>query len=134
LDREEVNNCLVDFRDLHEDVLLNKFDVQSLPACFSLVNESKILAGGEPKKSDATNLNRNNPKNGGSKHKSGSNGNKNKSGKKRCGAVENKDQVTEFKMTENETWEKFQGKCVEYQAKFKDTYMCPHFHTKEFAM
>jgi hypothetical protein len=33
-------------------------------------------------------------------------------------------------MTEHETWEKFQGKCVEYRAKFKDTYMCPRFHTK----
>ncbi len=106
MDREDVNNCLVDFRDLHEDVLLNKFNVQSLPACFSLVNDSKIPAGGEPKKLDATNLDGNNPKNGGSKLKLGSNGNKNESGKKQFGAVKNKDQVPEFKMMKNETWEK----------------------------
>jgi hypothetical protein len=130
LDREDVNNCLVDFRDLHEDVLLHKFNVQSLLACFSLVNDSEIPAGGEPKKLDATNLNENNPKNGGGKRKSGSKGCKNESGKKQFGAVENKDQVSEFKMTKNETWEKFQGKCVEYRAKFKDTYMCPRFYTK----
>jgi hypothetical protein len=77
LDREDVNNRLVDFRDLHEDVLLNKFNIQSLPACFFLVNNSKIPARGEPKMSDATNLNGNNPKNGGGKRKSGSNGNEN---------------------------------------------------------
>jgi hypothetical protein len=113
LDREDVNNRLVDFRDLYEDVLLNKFIVRSPPACFSLVNGSKLPARGEPKTSNATNLNGNNPQNGGGKCKSGSNGNKSKSGKKRFGAVENKDQVPE-KMTENEAREKIRGKCVEY--------------------
>jgi hypothetical protein len=82
LDREDINNCLVDFIDLHEDVLLNKFNVQSLPASFSLVKDSKFPAGGEPKTLDATNLNGYNPRNGGGKHKSGSSGNKRESGKK----------------------------------------------------
>ena len=32
LDREDVNNRIVDFGDLHEDILLDKFNVKSLPA------------------------------------------------------------------------------------------------------
>ncbi len=60
------------------------------------------------------NPNGNNPKNGGGKCKPGNEGNKSEGGKKKPGPVENKDQVPEFKMKENETWDKFQGKCVEY--------------------
>ncbi len=71
LDREDVNNRLIDFRDLHEDVLLHKFNVQSLPACFSLVDNSKISAGGDTKLSNATNPGENNNKKEGSKCKSG---------------------------------------------------------------
>jgi hypothetical protein len=113
LDREDVNNHLVDFRDLHKDVLLHKFNVQSLPACFSLVDDSKISAGGDTKLSDATNPGGNNNKKEGSKRKSGNEDNENKGNKKRFGVVENKDQVPEFKMMEGEKWGKFQGKCTE---------------------
>jgi hypothetical protein len=130
LDREDVNNRLVDFRDLHKDVLLHKFNVQSLPACFSLVDGSKISAGGDTKLSDATNPGGNNNKKEGSKCKSGNENNKNESNKKRFGLVETKDQVPEFKMMVGEKWEKFQGKCNESREKFKDTFMCPCFHTK----
>ncbi len=131
LDREDVNNHLVDFRYLHKDVLLHKFNVQSLAACFSLVDNSKISAGGDTKlSSDATNPGGNNTKKEGSKHKSGNEDNENKGNKKRFGFVENKDQVPEFKMMEGDKWEKFQGKCIESQVKFKDTFMCPRFHTK----
>ncbi len=44
--------------------------------------------------------------------------------------VKNKDQVSEFKMKEGETWEKFQGKCIDFWAKLKDTIMYPRFHMK----
>jgi hypothetical protein len=113
LDREDVNNRLVDFRDLHKEVLLYKFNVQSLSACFSLVDKNKNPAGVETTTLNTNNQNGNNPENGGGKCKSGNKGNKRKGGKKRHGPVENKDQIPEFKMTENKTWDKFQGKCVE---------------------
>ncbi len=112
LDREDVNNHLVDFRDLHEDVLLHKFNVQSLPACFSLVDDSKISAGGDTTLSDATNPGGNNNKKEGSKRKSGNKDNEIKGNKKKFGLVKNNDQVPEFKMMEGEKWEKFQGKCI----------------------
>jgi hypothetical protein len=113
LDRENFNNCLVDFRDLHKDILLHKFNDQSLLACFSLVDGSKISAGGDTKLLDATNPGGNNTKKEGSKRKSGNEDNENKGNKKRFGLVENKVQVPEFKMMEGEKWEKFQGKCIE---------------------
>ena len=122
MDREDVNNRPVNFRDLHEDILIHKFNVQSLLACFSLVDGSKNPAGGE-KKLDTNNPNGNNPKNGGGKCKSGNEGNKNEGEKERPGPIENKDQVPEFKMTKNETLQKIQGKCVISRAKFKDTCM-----------
>ncbi len=98
---------------LHKDVFLHKFNVQSLPACFSLVDDSKISAGGDAKLSDATNPGGNNNKKEGSKRKSGNEDNENNENKKRFGLVENKDQVPEFEMMEEEKWEKFQGKCIE---------------------
>jgi hypothetical protein len=130
LDREDVNNRLVDFRDLHEDILLHKFNVKSLPACFSMVDESKTPAGGDTQKLDQTG--NNDTKKGSGKRKGGKEGEENDSGKKRSGAVENKDQFPEFKMKEGKKWENFQGKCVEHHAKFKDTFLCPRFHTKGF--
>ncbi len=130
MDREDVNNCLVHFRDLHKDVLLHQYNVQSLLACFSLVGDSKISAGGDTKLLDATNPGGNNTKKEGSKCKSSNEDNENESNKKRFGLVKNKDQVPEFKMIEGEKWEKFQGKCIESRAKFKDTFMCPCFLTK----
>ncbi len=99
-----LQKSLVDFRDLHEDVLLHKFNVQSLLAWFSLVEDSKISAGGDTKLSDATNPGGNNTKKEGSKRKSGNEDNENKGNKKRFGPVENKDQVPEFKMMEGEKW------------------------------
>jgi hypothetical protein len=131
LDKEDVDDCLVNFRDLHEDILLHKFNVQSILTCFSLVDESKKSSRRIKKTLDINNPNGNNPKNGGGKCKSGNDGDKNEGKKKRTGTIENKEQVPEFKMKENETWKKYQGKCIESQAKFKDTYMCPHFHTTE---
>ncbi len=100
MDREDVNNRLIDFRDLHEDVLLHKFNIQSLRACFSLVDDSKISAEGDIKLLDAINPGGNNNKKEGSKCKSGNEDNENKGTKKRFGLVKNKDQVPEFKMME----------------------------------
>ena len=53
----------------------------------------------------------------------------------KCGAnrLVNSDQIPEFKMKENETWENtFQGKCVDKRVKYLGTYMCPRFHTRGF--
>ena len=130
LDREDVNNRLVDFRELHEDVLLNKFNVKSLPACFSMVSTDKTPVTGDTKTLDTSN--NDDTKKGGGKRKGGKEGDENDSGKRRSGVVENKDQVPEFKMAEGKKRESFQGKCVEHRAKYKDTFMCPRFHTKGF--
>jgi hypothetical protein len=83
VDREDVNNCLVNFRDLHKDILLHKINVQSLPACFSLVNKNKTPTGEEKKMLDTNSPNGNNPKHGGGKRKFGNDGNKNEGEKKR---------------------------------------------------
>jgi hypothetical protein len=90
LDREDVNNCLVDFRVLHKVVLLHKVNVQSLLACVSLVDDSKISAGGDTKLSDATNPGGNNNKKEGSKCKSGNEDNETEGNKKRFGLVKKK--------------------------------------------
>ncbi len=37
LDQEDVNNQIVDFNDLHKDVIHQKFNVAALPASFSVV-------------------------------------------------------------------------------------------------
>ena len=50
LNREDVNNRLVDFRDLHEVVLLHKFNNKPLPACFSMVDANKTTTEGDTKK------------------------------------------------------------------------------------
>jgi hypothetical protein len=129
LDGEDVNNRIVNFRNLHEDILLHKFNSKSLPACFSMVDVTTSTAGGNPK-SDQTGDN--DTKKGGGKRKGSKDGEENEGGKKRSGSVKNKDQVPEFKMKADEKWESFQGKCIKHRAKFKDTYMCPRFHTKGF--
>ena len=95
-----------------------------------MVDMNKTTAGGDTKKSDKTGDD--DTQKGGGKHKGGKDGEENDSGKRQSGSVENKDQAPEFKIKEDEKWENFQGKCVEHRAKFKDTYMCPHFHTKGF--
>jgi hypothetical protein len=41
LDREDVNNRLIEFGEIHDDVIFNKFNVASLPASFTLVNKLK---------------------------------------------------------------------------------------------
>jgi len=130
LDREDVNNRLVDFRDLHEDVLLHKFNVKSLPACFLMAKTDNTPAdGGGTKSAKSSDEDK---KKGENKQKGGRESKAHENGTKRSGTVENKDQVPEFKMKDGETWENFQGKCVEHRAKYKDTFMCPRFHTKGF--
>ncbi len=65
------------------------------------------------------------------KHKSG-NECKDKDGskKKAFGLIKNKDKVSELKMKEGESWEKFQGKCTNFCTKFKNNIMCLRFYTK----
>ena len=95
-----------------------------------MVDANKTTAGGNTKTLDKTG--NDDTKKGGGKRKDGEGGEENNSGKKRSGSVENKDHAPEFKMKEGKKWENFQGKCVEHRAKFKDTYLCPRFHTKGF--
>jgi len=80
LDREDVNNRLVDFRDLHEDVLLHKFNVKSLPACFSMAVEDKTSVEGDARASEDSG--NDNPKRGGGKRKGGKSGDDNDAGMK----------------------------------------------------
>jgi hypothetical protein len=41
LDREDVNNQLIKFGEIHKNVIFNKFNNASLPASFTLVNKVK---------------------------------------------------------------------------------------------
>jgi hypothetical protein len=100
LDREDVNNRLIEFGEIHDDVIFNKFNVASLPASFTLVNKVKKTgkenAGINPK----VTLKPNNEKNprGIGKCKGGNEGKGEDDGKKEAfGLIKNKDQVPEFK-------------------------------------
>ncbi len=44
--------------------------------------------------------------------------------------VEKNNKIAEFKMKEEEIWEKFQGKCIDFHIKLGANIMCPRFHTK----
>jgi hypothetical protein len=44
--------------------------------------------------------------------------------------VENTNQIAEFKMKEEETWEKFQEKCINFCIKLGTNIMCPRLHMK----
>ena len=78
LHREDVNNRIVDFCDLHEDILLHKFNVKSLPACFSMVDATTSTAGGDPKPDQTGD---NDTKKGGGKCKGSKDGKENEGGK-----------------------------------------------------
>ncbi len=41
LDREDVNNRLIKFGEIQDNVIFNKFNIASLPASFTLVNKVK---------------------------------------------------------------------------------------------
>jgi hypothetical protein len=74
-------------------------------------------------------------RNGGKgKRKRGANGNnkEQQNGKKKLAQrITNNNQVKEFKMAKDKTWEgTFQGKCPESQVKWMGAFMCPCYHTK----
>ncbi len=133
LDREVVNNQLIEFGEIHDNAIFTKFNVASLSASFTLVNKVKKTGKDDAVIDPKVTLKLNNKKYPCSKGKRrGGNEGKEEDGgeKKAFGLIKNKDQVPEFKMKDRESWEKFQGKCTDFHAKLKDTIMCPRFHTK----
>ncbi len=121
-DREDVDKRVINFDDLHMNILLFQFSIV-LPPTF---HTSTKLKGKE-----------NNPDkgNGGKKGKQGekrkSKNGKEGGGKKKSNKLINSDQLPEFKMKEGKTWEKtFQGKCADNRAKFRRSFMCPRYHMK----
>jgi hypothetical protein len=47
LDRENVDNQLIEFGAIHEGVIFNKFNISSLPASFTLVDKVESAGGGD---------------------------------------------------------------------------------------
>ncbi len=80
LDQEDVNNQIIDFNDLHKDVILQKFNVAALPASFSVV-ELTTKSNNEPDQKKKSNDMSNNAENKKGKRKNGGEGGNNK-GKK----------------------------------------------------
>jgi hypothetical protein len=114
LDREDVDQRVIDFDGLNLDVLLYRFQMD-LPLIF----HKKLDDSNEPAKKG--------------KRKGGSNGNEEepRNNQKKSSKVFNDNQIKEFKMAEGETWEEtFQGKCPEKRVKWMGTYVCPRYHTK----
>jgi hypothetical protein len=89
LDREDVDQRVIDFDGLNLDILLYRFQMD-LPPIF----HKKLDDRDEPAKKG--------------KRKGGSNGNKEepRNNQKKSSKVFNDDQIKEFKMAEGETWEK----------------------------
>jgi hypothetical protein len=96
LDREDINNRIVDFGSLHKDILLQKFNVKSLPARFTLVDDGKATTGKDMKMPGKQDDN-NSAKTGRGKKIGGKDGDENKGSKKRSGAIDNKDHLLSSK-------------------------------------
>jgi hypothetical protein len=114
LDREDVDQRVIDFDGLNLDVLMYRFQMD-LPPIF----HKKLDDSNEPAKKG--------------KRKGGSNGNEEepRNNQKKSSKVFNDDQIEEFKMAEGKTWEEiFQGKCPKKRVKWMGTYVCPRYHTK----
>jgi hypothetical protein len=62
LDREDVNNQIIDFNDLHKDILLQKFNVATLPASYSVV-EPTTKSNNKPDQKKKSNNTLNNAEN-----------------------------------------------------------------------
>jgi hypothetical protein len=122
-DREDVDERFINFEDLHMNILLSRFNM-TLPSNFHKKEaDSKPTSGKE---------NDPNKKAGKGKRK-GEGKDEEKENKRGANKLVNSDQVPEFKMKENETWEKtFQGKCADKRVKLHGTFMCPRFHTRGF--
>jgi hypothetical protein len=100
LDREDVNNWLIKFGTIHNNVIFNKFNFASLPASFTLVNKVKKTGEEDAAIDPKVTLKPNNEKNPCRKgrHKGGDEGKEEDGGKKKAfGLIKNKDQVPEFK-------------------------------------
>jgi hypothetical protein len=93
------------------------------------VVEPTTKSNNEPDQKKKSKKTLNNAENKKRKCKNGGEGG-NKEGKEKYSSVENTDQNAEFKMKEGETWEKFQGKCINFRVKLGTNIMGPRFHTK----
>jgi hypothetical protein len=128
LNQEDMCNRIIYFNDIHKDVILRKINLAALPASFSVV-EPTTKSNDKPDQKKKSNDTLNNAENKKGKHKNGGEGG-NEEGKKKYPSVESTDQIAEFKMKEGETWEKFQGKCIDIHVKLGTIIMCSRFHTK----
>ncbi len=127
LNRDAANTRLISFRDVHEDVILQKFNVQSLLACFSLTS----LTIDEARKSGRADPTPKVPKNpkiqlmttritAKEKGKEAMTTKTINPRRKHSGWSKIGSKLEEFKMRDGEIWEQFQGKCIEFCVKFKD--------------
>ena len=118
LDREDVNQRVIDFDGLNMDIILYRFHT-ILPPLFHKLN-NKSNEDDKPTKK------------GKRKGASNRNGEELRNSQKKSSKITNADQVEEFKMAEGETWEgTFQGKCPEKRVKWMGSFVCPRYHTKE---
>jgi hypothetical protein len=92
----DVNNQIIDFNDLHKDVILQKFNIATLPPSFLLV-EPTTKSNDKPDQKKKSNDMLNNAENNKGKCKNGGEGG-NKEGKKKYSMDENTDQTAELKM------------------------------------
>jgi len=117
LDREEVDQRVIDFDSLNMDIILYHFHT-ILPLLFHKLND-KSNNNDEPAKKG--------------KRKGASNRNKEeqRNSQKKLSKITNADQIEEFKMAEGKTWVgTFQGKCPEKRVKWMGSFVCPRYHMK----
>ena len=120
MDREEVNDALVEFNTLVDQVRLSEFTA-FLPSAFTLLEDGSSgdrNRGGND--GPANKRRKGNGQNGGGRDE----GNK---------VVENKKPCAEFKMLEGETWDMFKGrKTAGNRPKWinDECVMCPRFHSR----
>ena len=117
-DRSEVNDEIVDFNIIANDILDNRFTV-CLPLAFKHTDnvETNLSVLGAPS--------------GDQKGKKKSRGNENTERPER---IWNSDQQEEFKMKENKDWKMFFGNKVQDRIDWNDDgyKMCPRWHSKGF--
>jgi molybdenum cofactor biosynthesis enzyme MoaA len=115
-DRSEVDDRIIKFRDIVDDMVNNRFYL-SLPPSFTMINNEEEKEGGQ-------NLRAPIDKRKGAELERGSDD------KRRW--IDNPDQIAEFKMKDGEDWKStFCGKCAEARPTWKGKVkMCPRWNTK----
>lgn len=116
-DRSEVNDRLVNFDDIVDDCVTQRFNV-SLPGTFLMPADSNSddeVQANESRDSRKKRRKRAEPAFDDSRHD------------------KNEHQVEEFKMKQGEDWKNdFSGKCIEHRPSWGKKFMCPRWHTGGF--